>query len=267
MAVRDEYDRKNIKDIKSDVGVVEIRKPLVSVNKNTDLEKTDRTQVEEAMDRAEIARLYLMGYSSTEIAISISNNRPYQLSTQKIGSEIKELLVIWLENQLINLDIARARELAKIDKLETAYWQAWQGSTKAKVKTEVTGTKAKGNGKDTTKIEYAPEKVVRKEEERDGNYMFLTGVQWCINKRCEILGMNAPAEINIRDWRAEAKKHGIQVDEVFDSIVGKFVEQAEISSKDNKENAKDNNDTRVEVRSGDSAVQEAVPEQSDIEAD
>lgn len=266
MAIRDEYDRKNIKDVKSDVGVVEIRKPLVSANKNTDLEKTDRTPVEEAMDRAEIARLYLMGYSSTEIAISISKNRPYQLSTQKIGSEIKELLATWLENQLISFDIARARELAKIDKLETAYWQAWQGSLKPKVKTEVTGIKAKGNGKDTTQqdnIKYAPERVVRKEEERDGNYVFLTGVQWCINKRCEILGMNAPAEINIRDWRAEAKKHGIQVDEVFDSIVGKFVEQAEIS---NKESKKDN-DTRVEVGSGDSAVQETVSEQGDIEGD
>jgi hypothetical protein len=35
-------------------------------------------------------------------------------------------------------------------------------------------------------------KAAMRKEERDGNPEFLKGVQWCINKRCEILGFDAP---------------------------------------------------------------------------
>ena len=38
-------------------------------------------------------------------------------------------------------------------------------------------------------------KEVKRREGQSGNPSFLAGVQWCINKRCEILGLDAPKKI------------------------------------------------------------------------
>jgi hypothetical protein len=47
-------------------------------------------------------------------------------------------------------------------------------------------------------------------------------------QRCKILGLNAPEEIHVKDWRKAAKEAGIDNPAaVFNEMVGRFVEAIE----------------------------------------
>ncbi len=85
---------------------------------------------------------------------------------------------------------AKARELAKVDTLEVEYWDAWKRSQQ---NAEVETTKMQGSD---------PDKPGRLEKQKRvegqvGDPRFLAGVQWCIQKRCEILGVDAPEKQEI----------------------------------------------------------------------
>lgn len=40
-------------------------------------------------------------------------------------------------------------------------------------------------------------KVAKRSEQRNGNLAYLSGVQWCIDRRCKILGLDAPIKAQI----------------------------------------------------------------------
>jgi hypothetical protein len=94
---------------------------------------------------------------------------------------------------------ARAQELAKIDNLELTYWQAWQRSTENK---EVESTKVIESGKGEDRKPERLEAATRSEGQA-GDPRFLQGVQWCIERRCKLLGLDEPerfkGEIKVDD--------------------------------------------------------------------
>ncbi len=120
-----------------------------------------RSRDQRDQDLVVIAELYLKGKSQAEIAGNIGQIRDYTLSQQQISGDLRTIRKRWLESSIRDFDAQRAQELAKIDYLELTYWDSWEQSTKDSVN--------------------APK--------------FLAGVQWCINKRCEVLGLNAPAKV------------------------------------------------------------------------
>jgi hypothetical protein len=91
-----------------------------------------------------------------------------------------------LDSALINFNEAKANELAKIDNLEREYWDAWERS---KTQKETKSSKAKPDPTDAN-VGRVTEQM-EKTEDLLGNAAFLRGVQWCINKRCEILGLDS----------------------------------------------------------------------------
>jgi hypothetical protein len=73
--------------------------------------------------------------------------------------------------------------LARIDRLEQQYWDAWQAS---KNERQISVTEqTSGDGE---KLKAGIRKV-----EQTGDPRYLAGVQWC--QRCKILGLNAPQKI------------------------------------------------------------------------
>lgn len=125
---------------------------------------------------AAVSALYLKGMLQYEIAEQLG------ITKAQITYDIKKLQAQWIESSLVNIDAVRQRELAKIDALEREYWDAWQNSK---------GThEVKITAKEQEKI-----KASLRSEELSGNPQFLTGVQWCIEQRCKILGLNAPKKI------------------------------------------------------------------------
>ncbi len=88
----------------------------------------------------------------------------------------------WRRSALLDFDARQALELAKVDELERVYWQAWERSRQTR---ETTSTK-KVDGKEA-KIEAAMSR-----QQLLGDPRFLAGVQWCIERRCKLLGIDAP---------------------------------------------------------------------------
>ena len=107
----------------------------------------------------------------------------------------------------MDLNEAKARELAKVDALEIEYWKAWENSLKD---AEVFITEKVGTQKGTNMDKRGKE--VFRREGQTGNPSFLAGIQWCINKRCEILGLDAPKRTDLTSGGERIRAIGLGVD-------------------------------------------------------
>jgi hypothetical protein len=137
-----------------------------------------------ARDRRRIADLYLKGWLQADIATETG------VDQSTVSRDLKTLQDEWLAAARADFDAAKAQELAKVDRLEREYWDAWGRSCKI-AETETTESADDGSG--------APARIkaqIRKEGQV-GDPRFLTGVQWCIERRCKILGIDAPVRADV----------------------------------------------------------------------
>jgi hypothetical protein len=137
-----------------------------------------RTPDQIRSDRAEIAHLYLQRRTQAEIAEKLG------LSRQQIGYDLNAIREEWLQSSVMDFNGRKAEELARLDRLEREYWNAWIESKK---ETQVSTTEQTTGGDNGDRLRA----VVRKEQQT-GNPQYLAGVQSCIEQRCKILGLNAP---------------------------------------------------------------------------
>lgn len=153
---------------------------------------TKRTPAERESDLLKIASLYFEGKTQAEIAGQLN------ITQQQVSYDLKTLQTRWSESAIVKIDEAKGRELAKVDKLELEYWSAYRKSQK-----EFRSVSAKRNRIDVPKNEDG-EKVSKtgkitelnvKREMRVGDPRYLAGVSWCIERRCKILGLDAPAKV------------------------------------------------------------------------
>jgi DNA-binding transcriptional regulator LsrR (DeoR family) len=81
-----------------------------------------RSKSQKIRDRRLIASLYLKGEYQSDIAAQVG------ISQGQVSKELAILQAEWQTSALIDINEAKARELAKIDALELVYWQAWERS-------------------------------------------------------------------------------------------------------------------------------------------
>ena len=129
-----------------------------------------------------IADLYLQGATQTAIAEEV------KVDQSTVSRDLAALQSEWLESALIDVNEAKANALAKVDRLEREYWDAWERSCEDAETVRMEG-KATKEGE-----EGAPERVVKTSKGQAGDPRFLAGVQWCIERRCKIIGVDAPAK-------------------------------------------------------------------------
>lgn len=125
--------------------------------------------------REQVAALYLRGYRQRQIAEQLKT------SQSTISKDLKALHQEWKESRLHSMDEAKAAELDRLAEVEREAWEAWEQSKKDAV---VYRTK---DGKDGTE-----KQTIRKGQV--GDPRFLERVQQVINKRCELLGLDAPTK-------------------------------------------------------------------------
>lgn len=178
-------------------------------------------------DLLEEARLYAQGRTTFEIREHLAKNRTYTLTTGQINLDMKEVVRRWRTECISTIDDHKAKALAQIDEVYRMYLEAWENSKKpvTEVHTEEIDDKTTSS-KATTLPAYSRRKKQSKVTGSYGEVRFLEGIMNCIKERCKILGLEAPQEINVRNWREEARKTGIDAGEVFNSMVGKFVSEA-----------------------------------------
>lgn len=133
--------------------------------------------------RSRVAEMYLRGMAQYLIAEELG------VSTGQISQDLKKLATQWQASIDINMDEIKARELAKIDKLEKEYYDAWIRSCQEKTKKSM---KKKGINKALSNNEQTLTK-----EQMIGDPRFLEGVRWCINKREEIFGYGAAKKLDL----------------------------------------------------------------------
>ena len=130
--------------------------------------------------RKEVARMYLSGHPQIEIAQKVG------VSQRQVSGDLKRLRQAWQQSALVDIDEAKARELAKLDRLENECWLAWEASKGIITKTTVRNIKGDREIEENSTIE----------EYSAGDPRFLNGIFQCISKRCEIFGINAPFKID-----------------------------------------------------------------------
>lgn len=146
-----------------------------------------RNSVEMANDRRLIADYYLAGKTQVEIAYLMG------LSQATVSRDLKAIQKIWMKQTSMNIEIARATELARLDKLENEYWKAWEKSTK------LTPIKLKDNA-GVERTLYRPSN----DGAPFGKVQYLSGVQHCIRQRRRLLGLDAPQKIHVEmRWELE----------------------------------------------------------------
>lgn len=134
--------------------------------------------------RSQVARLYLQGVGQYQIADILDVNQ------STISRDLKAIQKEWLDVAISNFDELKALELAKIDNLEVEYWDGWKRSKENK-EVEIRKMVELGKGGKDDRGD-ARKEATKREEGQAGDPRFLQGIQWCINKRAEILGLNAP---------------------------------------------------------------------------
>jgi hypothetical protein len=134
--------------------------------------------------RKRVAGMYLQAMSQWEIG------RQLGVTQQCIAKDIHALEKEWLASAIVAIVTAKAKELARIDRLERVAWRAWRRSCQRKEKA-TTRMERKLN-EDAQRAKTVTSKAT---ELRDGNPEYLKRVEWCINKRCELLKLNPPQRL------------------------------------------------------------------------
>lgn len=132
-------------------------------------------------DRRRVAELYLQGQTQHEIAAVLN------VAQSTISNELKAIRKLWRKSALVDFNEKIDRELAKIDLVEQTFWQAWLASCEDVEQTTMSG------GAD------GPAQVVRKTVKGKGNTACLTGILSCVDRRCKLLGLDAPKLMAVVD--------------------------------------------------------------------
>jgi hypothetical protein len=149
--------------------------------------KDERTDIQKAENRKDIAALYVRGVTQFQIAMQLG------ISQSTVCLDLKAIHAEWQREMLGNFDAHKARE--------REYWDAWKvsknqreinlaGRETADAVIDSTGKPIGGRLKTKTQ---------KRQEQRDGNPAFLSGLQWCIEMRCKIFGFYAPTKLTIEE--------------------------------------------------------------------
>ncbi len=142
-----------------------------------------RTKIQREYDLKTISQMYLKGHIQAKIADHINANRDYEVTRQTITRDIKTIQKRWLASSLVDFNEAKAESLAKIDNLEEIYWIQFLASEDPIVKR-----------KTAKKIDGQTTEATQEISLGAGDPRFLQGVQWCIDRRIKLLGLDAPVK-------------------------------------------------------------------------
>jgi hypothetical protein len=131
--------------------------------------------------RKTVASLYLRGKFQSEISKEVNVDRC------TVSRDLQVIEEEWLKSGVMDLNAAKARELAKLDEIERQAWDAWEKSRKDSETMEVTGTAQGGKS--------IPDKVKKITHRRDGDPKYLDIVLNCVRQRRDILGLDAPKKL------------------------------------------------------------------------
>jgi len=130
------------------------------------------------LNKAAVSRLLVRGWRQCDIA------RKLKLAPSTVSQYRKEIQQEFSDEASDSVRLDRDREIAKLDEIEKEAWAEWERSKMEGVKTKV----ADVAGKRTTE---------RLTAEQGANTVYLTTILKCNERRCKILGIEAPDALKI----------------------------------------------------------------------
>lgn len=146
-----------------------------------------------------VVEKYLKGYSYRWIGDACGDEFDRKLSQTTVGRYVNKAIDRWRAERVGKLDDMKTVELQRINQLEATYWDAWErskaGATKIIEKQSLQPTKVVNSQGELTEGKAMQETAKQFDTlETYGDPRFLNGIQWCIQMRCRILGVEAPLE-------------------------------------------------------------------------
>lgn len=173
---------------------------MEEVSKNTG--KTPSPSVRSRIDRkGSIMRYYYQGYSLADISAKIKAEFGQTMTVGSISSLVHEHVQTLKASRSDVVAEYKHVELEKINRLEVAYWSAWEKSTSVQITTrevfkappkpaKVAGQKTRAPRKKADSLGEL-ESTIRETKTLVGDAKYLQGVQWCIEQRMKFLGVEA----------------------------------------------------------------------------
>lgn len=147
-----------------------------------------RTEFERERDLEKITGLYLKGKTQVEIAGLLG------IAQSQVSYDIATIKRRWRESSVINMDEAKQKELAEVALLQKEYYDAWQRTLDERTKTRTEQSSVTGEPDKKGKQKGSAKAVIEKETML-GNPAYLAGVMSCIERRCKMLGLDAPTKV------------------------------------------------------------------------
>jgi len=138
-----------------------------------------RTPAQKDADRQQVAKLSLEGLSTYAIAAQMN------VSQRTVWRDLEIIRKEWRDRSVEMIDEVKAKELAKLDKVEAEAWAAYWRSTTDREK-RVAEMRPGPSGGKFTKIET---------EGQAGDPRFLKIILDCQERRAKILGTDAPTKV------------------------------------------------------------------------
>jgi len=132
--------------------------------------------LERELELAKIAAMYLQGLPSAQMALQLGQ------TPAQIDMSIVVLRRRWANTAIRDIDAAINEQLAKLDHLESQYWQAWERSQGIEMPLDEIRRLQRQYG-----ITIRPA----------GDVTFLDGVMKCIDRRIKLMGLDAPMRVDI----------------------------------------------------------------------
>jgi hypothetical protein len=134
--------------------------------------------------RVRVAELYLQGHRfSPDIARNIGG-----VHRSTITRDLQIIRKQWAIEMVTKFDEALREEICKIDRVEREAWSAWERSKTFREKTKTSRGNKRSGEETSAQIE---------KENLLGDPRYLERVGWCIDRRCKLLGLDAPEKHQI----------------------------------------------------------------------
>lgn len=186
-----------------------------------------RNQAVKAQDIERELDLYVHGKAIDEIASIMNEGKDenQKISQMMVYHDLKGIINEWRERHINNSSVILAKEMARLDRLEQQYWDAWNESKKPLTHMDKETYQIESDGGRYDSSKRTKTREMMKFIESHGQVEFLQGIERVIDLRFKLLGIGQTKNINI-NWREQAKRAGVDPDEIIDAMVTQIVDIA-----------------------------------------
>lgn len=177
-----------------------------------------RKKGQREIDLRDEAMLFAQGYTQQEIADKLNAGRPYSLTKQAIGRDLRILRKQWHDESMADINTVKAQQMAEIRLAMNELLRAWYRSIGEFIDETVT------TGLSIRRGELKEKKTHT--ELRAGNVGYMNAYLRAQDQMAKLYGTYAPI-VHELNWRKQLEDAGIPAGDLFEQMVEAIMEAQE----------------------------------------